>query len=171
MDTETIRPTRRQSNSNVTADWQAKIDAAQEALHRRELRQFHAREVGELDAKLRRFWGAFPDGIALVIRAADAARRVWIYREGSPFLLTMPDLEDLMVRCEGRCELSGVPFSGETVAGTVKRPFIPSIDRIKPKEAYTPENVRLVCWAVNLALGEWGDEVFWRIVRTAAARG
>lgn len=38
-----------------------------------------------------------------------------------------------------------------------------SIDRIRNDDGYRPGNVRLVLVAVNIALGAWGDEVFYRI--------
>lgn len=121
------------------------------------------------DDLLRKYWSDFPDGVALVMRAGETAQTGFWYRKGSPYLLTHYDLIELMVRSQGRCEISGIPFSDEQIPGCSRRPFIPSIDRIKPKEPYVFDNCRLVCWAVNRALGEWGDEVFWRIVKAAAA--
>lgn len=121
------------------------------------------------DDDLEKYWSAFPEGIRLVIRASETAQTAFAYRKGAPYLLTHYDLIALMVRSKGRCEISDIPFSDEQIPGCSRRPFIPSIDRIKPKEPYIFENCRLVCWAVNRALGEWGDDVFWRIVRAAAA--
>lgn len=34
-----------------------------------------------------------------------------------------------------------------------------SIDRIKASEAYKYDNLRVVCFSVNVAIGEWGDSV------------
>jgi len=48
-----------------------------------------------------------------------------------------------------------------------KHPFIPSVDRIEPREPYTFQNCRLVCWTINMARNEWGEEVFWEMVPAA----
>ena len=62
---------------------------------------------------------------------------------------------------DGRCAVSGVPFSMITHPGAfVRYPFGPSIDRVSSSRGYTPDNVRLVCVATNFGLGQWGDEVF-----------
>jgi hypothetical protein len=120
------------------------------------------------DAQLKEYWSAFPAGVGLVMRAGETAQTGFVYRKGAPYLLTYYDLIEMMVRSQGRCEISGIQFSDEQIPGCSRRPFIPSIDRIKPKEPYIFDNCRLVCWAVNRALGEWGDEVFWRIVKAAS---
>jgi hypothetical protein len=143
-------------------------DEAQRDLKIRFMRQASERDEAADNAGLAKFQEVFPEGGRLVIRAAETAKNAHWYRGGLPFLMTHFDLIDMMVRSGGRCELSGVPFSGETFGTSHKRPFIPSIDRIRPKEAYMADNCRLVCWAVNLALGEWGDEVWHRIMRSAA---
>ena len=112
-------------------------------------------------------WSHYPEGVKLVIRAWESAQRNATYRTKQPFLLTHLDIDRLLVRSAGRCEVSGMLFSGDTVPGCDKRPFIPSIDRVRPKEPYSLDNCRLVCWAVNLAISDWGDGVFWKIVRSA----
>lgn len=58
----------------------------------------------------------------------------------------------------GVCELTGYPLD---LAGPstrhLKRPNAVSIDRIDSKKGYVLSNVRVVCLAVNLALGTWGE--------------
>lgn len=70
---------------------------------------------------------------------------------------------DLYIKQRGRCALTGHPFV-DHIDGPIKkglmRPFYPSIDRIDSKKGYTEDNVRLVCVATNIALGEWGDRIF-----------
>lgn len=59
----------------------------------------------------------------------------------------------------GRCEVTGLAFKFEVVN---RRPsaFSPSIDRIRAGQGYTKKNCRLVLYAVNSALGNWGMETF-----------
>jgi hypothetical protein len=67
--------------------------------------------------------------------------------------------------------VSGVKFDFERFPDAlVKHPFAPSIDRILSSGHYTPDNVRLVCVAVNFGMGEWGLEVYMTLARAAVAR-
>ena len=53
----------------------------------------------------------------------------------------------------GFCELTGIPFRLDE-----SRSFdSPSLDRIVPELGYTYANVRVVCYAMNCALGTWGE--------------
>jgi hypothetical protein len=36
---------------------------------------------------------------------------------------------------------------------------------LDPKGGYTPDNIRLGCTAVNLGIGDWGDEVLLTIAK------
>ena len=62
-----------------------------------------------------------------------------------------------------RCSLTGVPFLSAFDGETHKRPYVPSIDRIDCKQGYTPDNVRLVIFAVNLMMAEWGEDIMHRV--------
>jgi hypothetical protein len=66
-----------------------------------------------------------------------------------------------------RCAVSGLDFSFKEYPDTVRHPFGPSIDRKCSSGGYDPNNVRLVCAAANIGLGQWGDEVFLPIARGA----
>ena len=58
------------------------------------------------------------------------------------------------------CELTGLPLRldhGKRMWNS------PSIDRIDPQLGYTYSNVRIVCFAVNAALGNWGEAVLRKI--------
>lgn len=41
----------------------------------------------------------------------------------------------------------------------------PSIDRIDPSGGYTYDNIRIVCHAINCALGTWGEEILGMVTR------
>ena len=60
----------------------------------------------------------------------------------------------------GTCELTGLPFSFEPPPeGVTRRPDAPSLDRINKHEHYTEDNTRVILWAVNCALAEYGTEI------------
>lgn len=66
---------------------------------------------------------------------------------------------------KGVCELSGIVIERVAPGDYRTHPFAPSLDRIQPSKGYTKENVRLVCFAVNRARSDWGDEVLLKIAR------
>lgn len=68
-------------------------------------------------------------------------------------------LEKMYLAQNKKCALTKIDFVFEKVE-TSKRPFTPSIDRIDSKVGYVKGNVRLVCAIVNIALNEFGDEIF-----------
>jgi hypothetical protein len=71
--------------------------------------------------------------------------------------ITSDWIEDHLKR--GTCELTGLPFSFEPPpAGLTRRPDAPSVDRIDKTKPYTTENTRVILWAVNCALAEYGTE-------------
>jgi len=60
----------------------------------------------------------------------------------------------------GFCELTGIAFD---LNGS--RSFnSPSIDRIDPSLGYTYDNIRIICFAMNSALGNWGEEILHAVV-------
>lgn len=83
-----------------------------------------------------------------------------------------PDFaENLFVRQDGRCAVTGVEFGLQRFPeALVKHPFAPSIDRRLSKGGYTQDNVRLVCVAANFGMGQWGEEVFLTLARAAVDR-
>lgn len=100
---------------------------------------------------------------------AEDSRRNWIkkrlyainYRNkrlGAP-PLHEEQLQRAYARSHGRCELTGIKFSFSPYGGK-RAPFAPSFDRIDASKPYTPSNIRVVCFAVNVALNQWGEDVF-----------
>ena len=85
-------------------------------------------------------------------------------RAGRGACMTPGQLADLLLRCDGHCEVTGIALSFER-PDPAKRaaPFQPSIDRIDSSNGYTAANCRVVALAVNLAMREWGEEVISRI--------
>lgn len=105
-----------------------------------------------------------------------AAARSWILepwrrarsnatKRGIPFHLTLEDAEALALASGGRCDLTGIAFDlSHRHSVKNRRPFVPSIDRIDSADSYRVGNVRLVCAAINIAIGPWGEAVFTRMV-------
>ena len=89
-----------------------------------------------------------------------AAARVRCRNKGILFALD-GFADELQRRIDaGRCELSGVAFD----LSPGRKPTSPSLDRRNPADGYTPENVRVICHALNAALGDWGEDALAPIV-------
>lgn len=113
----------------------------------------------------RRLYGDFFDSANADLLRKEMSR---IYKKaqynaeqrGFPFELTMDELMQIGERSKWRCALTKLAFSLNKKEGCKFRPFAPSLDRIDSAKGYTLENCRLVCFAVNAAMNEWGESVF-----------
>ncbi len=74
-------------------------------------------------------------------------------------------IKNLYDKQNGKCALTHIDFVFEKEDALSRRPFAPSIDRMNSKLGYVKDNVRLVCAVVNLALNEFGDEIFDRMCK------
>lgn len=79
---------------------------------------------------------------------------------GKPFSMNAHSLHQAMIRTMGRCEITGLRFTSEQPTEGAARPYFHSVDRIDSRLGYTPDNIRIVCFAVNMAMSNWGDSVF-----------
>lgn len=86
-------------------------------------------------------------------------------REGREFTVTTQDIMDLAKRQDYRCAVSGLPFDTDLPGHNLRNPFGPSIDRLDCAKGYTPDNIRIVCVIVNLALNSFGDEALLKMCR------
>lgn len=60
----------------------------------------------------------------------------------------------------GVCEVTGIQFCLETRIDGRKHPFGPSIDRIDNSKGYSESNCRMVVWALNAAISDFGEETY-----------
>ena len=83
--------------------------------------------------------------------------------KGRVLNMTPEQLAAVMRRSRGRCEVTGIQFQVHKPDDARARPFMHSIDRIDSTRGYVDGNCRLVCYAVNLAMSNWGEDVFAQI--------
>lgn len=112
------------------------------------------------------------DGWDDYIDALIADKQSWLYKTlascrhrcdslGRDFQLSPQQLASKMRDTKGRCEVTGLLFTrNKTDTRARQRPFIHSVDRIDSSKGYTPDNIRIVCFSVNMAMSNWGEQVF-----------
>ena len=88
----------------------------------------------------------------LLNNAKDRARK-----SGVSFDLSREFIEKKLEA--GACELSGIQFVRMPQRQHRAHPFAPSLDKIDPTKGYVDGNVRMLCFAVNQARSDFGDEV------------
>lgn len=109
------------------------------------------------------------------VAEAVATKKSWFWRmvsnakrrsarRGHEDTLTPEELRDICLRSDGRCEVSGLPFSDGASRARRLQPLVPTLDRIDCSIGYTKDNCRLVCGAVNVAMFDWGEEMFLQVV-------
>lgn len=86
------------------------------------------------------------------------------------FRLTRGEYADIVARAGGHCEVSGIGFDLQLRPRALRRPYAPSLDRIKAHQPYIAGNCRLVCGLVNAAMSDWGEEPFTFVATAMAAK-
>lgn len=94
-------------------------------------------------------------------RGLDAAKHR-AGKRGLPFDLTEEWATAQIERQGLKCALTGIPFLADAEVTRV-RPYAPSFDRIDCGKGYTIDNVRIVVFAINAMLLDWGEEIFYRV--------
>lgn len=83
--------------------------------------------------------------------------------KGLPFDLSLRWALDAVEESAFRCPVTDIPLCVDNLSGSTIHPFNPSIDRVRPGAGYTMTNCRIVIFAVNMMLSDWGSEVFERV--------
>lgn len=82
-------------------------------------------------------------------------------------MLTPEEYDSIWARAGMRCEITRIPLQPRPKdAGAGVFPWAASIDRIDRLKGYEAGNCRVVCAAVNLALNQFGEEVFAEITHS-----
>lgn len=95
-----------------------------------------------------------------VVRRALRSARVRARRKNVPFDLDLDFLLALAEEQDFRCKLTGINFFARNNIKARIDPYTPSIDRIVPALGYVKGNVRIVIFAVNAMLLDWGEPLF-----------
>lgn len=114
-------------------------------------------EIDTPDAPLKRQVGK---GLKSCISSARSRAK----KKGLPFEIDINWLLDRAEKFDLKCELSGIPFYSNITGQGKSRAFSPSLDRIDCTKGYTEENVRIVLFAVNVMLSDWGEDTLFKIV-------
>lgn len=86
--------------------------------------------------------------------------------KGVAFDLSLDDCFEMAEAQAFRCGLTGIEFFASHACQSRVDPYMPSIDRVVPALGYVPGNVRIVVFAVNAMILDWGDEFFIRIANS-----
>lgn len=88
-----------------------------------------------------------------------------------PYTLSVEFIHERLKSAKDRCEITGIVFDYGPKQNDqwLRRPMAPSLDRISNAGGYTPDNIRLVCGCVNVAINEWGLDNFDQICRAYVA--
>lgn len=96
-----------------------------------------------------------PDELSRIFAKAKERAK----ESGLPINLHRDDVVMLWARSQGVCEVTGISFNRFKPTNSCTRPWFPSLDRIDSRKGYSLDNCRMVCVAVNIAMGEWGEWV------------
>lgn len=89
---------------------------------------------------------------------------------GVEFSISFGDVEYMLRDSDWRCAITGHGFSFDRFGNTLKRPFVPSIDRIDSSIGYVPGNCRVVCSLVNIAMNAWGEAPLLAVIQSGSER-
>lgn len=110
-----------------------------------------------------RRWRENNRAAVLCNKAAQRAKRTSV-----PYRLRRRDVAEIQRKLDaGVCELTGLRFSSK---GGARSHLSASLDRRVPALGYVPGNVRVVCFGINAALGNWGEAALREIIKAWQAR-
>lgn len=104
------------------------------------------------------------------IKSASGSKTHWLYKlhksardrarkNGREFSITYMDTVGIAIRSGGYCEVTGLALVPIKHCKHRANPIQPSLDRADSARGYVKGNVRMVCYAANLAMGVWGQDM------------
>lgn len=118
-------------------------------------KRWHARHREENKARVKEVTAKYRQGQAARYQFKLLSNRA--SKQGRAFDLTEEFLAELLAPME--CAVTGLPLSYDYEGNGRTNPWAPSVDRIDSAGGYTMDNVRLVCWAYNMAKNDWEEDV------------
>jgi len=88
-------------------------------------------------------------------------------RKSLPFDIDRDWLLDKLIEQDFCCAMTGIQFFSAHISKGKKNPFAPSLDRIDPALGYTRANVRIIVFALNAMMLDWGPKVVDQVVNSA----
>lgn len=131
-------------------------------------RKEKARRTAERRAKHAEKERAYARARRQKYRANELIRlaKVRAQRKGLAFDLDRHEAE-ITARVEKNvCEMTGIALRRDIA----KAWNVPSLDRIDPQKGYVYSNIRVVCYALNCAMGTWGEAPLMEILKALKTR-
>ena len=122
-------------------------------------KQYKAANKTKLKTERYAYNHSFQGRLVALIQAAKQRAR----KHNLEYSLDREWILNLYEKQNGKCLLTGINFSMENPVETNLNPLSPSLDKIIPKLGYTKDNTRLVCVAINIALNEFGENIFKKV--------
>lgn len=96
---------------------------------------------------------------------SKSSNRHGLAHRGLAWEIDYQHLLDLWNKQAGRCAVSGVILTHHK-DGSGRKEYNASIDRISPDKSYTPDNVQLVCYRVNIMKHTLTEDMFYWWIKT-----
>lgn len=87
-------------------------------------------------------------------------------RKHIPIDIDIHYLLDIYHKQNGACCLTGLVMELRPLVGHRVNPYAISLDRIDSTKGYTKDNVRLIIWYMNWAMGAYGEKEFAEIAKS-----
>ncbi len=105
----------------------------------------------------------FDDGYDKFIEKLYRRMKERTLNRGHQGMISLDQLSALFATTNGRCQLTGIKFTTDNPMKCRVRPFSPTVDRIDSSLGYIDGNCRVVCNAVNIAINDFGEEIFSKV--------
>jgi hypothetical protein len=165
------------SRISTTAKTKVEAHALDEKL-KRDLGIMYRRKTGVLpelfpDQKAESLWStaieqAYHDRASWLWKIRYRIGHRHIKKQSNGAALSGDDLRTLYLESRGRCAVSGLRLV--LPGGKTRSPLVASVDRIDGAYGYIVPNCRIVALCVNIAMSDWGEDLFKKLCYGVVAR-